>query len=98
MLIPIVEQGDGSFRCTYQGEELRLRNRQEVDESTNKVADSGSYSRIMARSRALRHQREGPHWTCGPVDQRKRSADEDEVLACNLVQVGQAFEEGYALL
>lgn len=49
-MIPIVEQGDGSFRCTYQGEELRLRNRQEVDESTNKVADSGSYSRIMAKS------------------------------------------------
>ena len=50
VLIPIIEQPDGSFRCNYQGAELTLKNREEVDEFRGKAADSGSYTHVLSRS------------------------------------------------
>ena len=50
VLIPIVDQGDGAYRCTYEGNELSLRNRKEVDEVVAKADDAGLYTRIMTRN------------------------------------------------
>jgi uncharacterized protein len=44
VMTPIVEAGDGSFRCTYQGSDLALKNNEEVEEFRKKAADSGSYT------------------------------------------------------
>ncbi|MDG6898552.1 MAG: metallophosphoesterase [Nitrososphaerota archaeon] len=47
--VPILEQPDGSYRCTYQGAEVRLKNKKEVDGLSAKAADSGSYTKVMGR-------------------------------------------------
>jgi uncharacterized protein len=47
VLIPIVDQGDGTFRCTFEGNELTLKNMKEVDEVVAKATDSGLYTRVM---------------------------------------------------
>ena len=44
VMTPIVEVGDGTFRCTYQGSDLTLKNDEEVEEFRKKAADSGSYT------------------------------------------------------
>ena len=49
VLIPIVDQGDGTFRCRYEGNELSLKNRKEVDDLVARATDSGLYTRIMTR-------------------------------------------------
>jgi Icc-related predicted phosphoesterase len=50
VITPIVEEGDGSFRCTYQGSDLILRSKVEVEDLTKKAADSGSYTHLVSRS------------------------------------------------
>jgi len=49
VLIPIVDQGDGTFRCRFEGNELTLRNKKEVDEVVAKATDSGLYTQVMSR-------------------------------------------------
>ncbi|HYA56620.1 MAG TPA: hypothetical protein VED22_07490 [Nitrososphaerales archaeon] len=49
ILIPIVDQGDGTYRCRFEGNELTLKNRKEVDEVVARATDSGLYTRIMTR-------------------------------------------------
>ena len=49
VLIPIVDQGDGTFKCRYEGNELSLKNRKEVDDLVARATDSGLYTRIMTR-------------------------------------------------
>jgi uncharacterized protein len=49
VLIPIIEQGDGTFRCTYEGDNLTLRNRGDVDGVVAKAGDSGYYTQLMTK-------------------------------------------------
>ncbi len=49
VMIPIVEQQDEAYNCTYQGDELRLKTRQEADGLMTKAADSGSYCKIVSQ-------------------------------------------------
>ena len=49
ILIPIVDQEDGTYRCRFEGNELSLKNRKEVDEVVARATDSGLYTRIMTR-------------------------------------------------
>jgi Icc-related predicted phosphoesterase len=49
VLIPIVDQGDGTYRCRFEGNELSLKNRKEVDEVVARAVDAGLYTRIMTR-------------------------------------------------
>ena len=49
VLIPIVDQGDGTFRCRFEGNELTLRNTKEVDEVVAKATDAGLYTQVMSR-------------------------------------------------
>ena len=49
VLIPMVDQGDGTYRCRFEGNELSLKNRQEVDEVVSRATDAGLYTRIMTR-------------------------------------------------
>ncbi len=49
VLIPIVDQGDGTFRCRFEGNELTLKSRDEVSEVTARATDSGLYARAMSR-------------------------------------------------
>ena len=49
VMTPIVEEHDGSFRCTYQGAELVLKNQKEVDGLRRKAADSGSYTHVVSK-------------------------------------------------
>ena len=49
VLIPIVDRGDGTYGCTFEGNDLSLRNRKEVDGVVAKADDAGLYTRIMTR-------------------------------------------------
>jgi len=49
VLIPVVEQGDGSYRCTFEDEQLMLKNKQEVDDLMSRAEDSGEYPQIMSK-------------------------------------------------
>jgi len=49
VLIPIVEQGDGTYRCRYEGNELTLKSRKELDDMVARATDSGLYTRIMTK-------------------------------------------------
>ena len=49
LLIPIIEQGDGRFRCNFEGDELTLKNRGEVDGIVAKASDSGYYTQLMTK-------------------------------------------------
>jgi uncharacterized protein len=50
VLTPIMEAGDGTFRCTYQGSDLVLKSKEEVEELEKKAADSGSYTSLVSTS------------------------------------------------
>jgi len=50
VMTPIVEEGDGTFRCTYQGSDLVLKNNEEVEEFRKKAADFGSYTSLVSPS------------------------------------------------
>jgi Icc-related predicted phosphoesterase len=49
VLIPIVDQGDGTFRCRYEGNELLLKNREEVDDVVARATDAGLYTQLMTK-------------------------------------------------
>ena len=49
VLIPIVEQGDGTYRCRFEGNDLALKSRNEVNDIVARTTDSGLYTRIMAK-------------------------------------------------
>ena len=48
LLVPIIEQ-DGTFRCTFEGDELTLKNKSEVGGIVAKANDSGYYTQLMTR-------------------------------------------------
>ena len=49
VLVPIVEQDDGTFRCNFEGNELYLKNSAEVDGIIAKANDSGFYTQVMTK-------------------------------------------------
>ena len=49
VLIPIVEQADGTFRCRFEGNEMTLKNRQDVEAVAAKATDAGLYTQVMSR-------------------------------------------------
>ena len=49
VLIPIVEQGDGVFKCRFEGNELILKNRKEVDSVVARATDAGLYAQVMTK-------------------------------------------------
>jgi uncharacterized protein len=49
LLIPIIGQEDGTFRCTFEGDELTLKNKTEVDEIVAKADSSGYYTQLMTK-------------------------------------------------
>ena len=49
VLIPVVEQGDGTYRCMYEGNEMTLKNKKDVDDLVARATDSGLYARIMTK-------------------------------------------------
>jgi Icc-related predicted phosphoesterase len=59
VLTPIVEAGDGSFRCSYQGTNLVLKTDKEVEEFRAKAADGGSYT-ILVNQSEFREMEESP--------------------------------------
>jgi len=50
VLTPIVEVGDGTFKCSFQGADLVLKNREEVDALKARAADGGSYTQVVSES------------------------------------------------
>lgn len=50
VLTPIVEAGDGTYRCSYQGGDMVLKSTQEVDDLRAKAADGGSYTQVVSAS------------------------------------------------
>jgi len=49
LLIPIIDQGDGTFKCAFEGDNLTLKNRAEVDEIVAKANNSGYYTQPMTK-------------------------------------------------
>jgi Icc-related predicted phosphoesterase len=49
LLIPIIDQGDGTFRCTFEGSELALKDRADIDGIIAKANDSGYYTQLMTK-------------------------------------------------
>jgi Icc-related predicted phosphoesterase len=46
VLTPIIQEAD-TFRCTYQGSEMVLKTKAELDDFRNTAADSGSYTVVV---------------------------------------------------
>jgi Icc-related predicted phosphoesterase len=49
LLVPIIRQEDGTFRCNFEGNELSLKNKGEVDGIVARANDSGYYTQIMTK-------------------------------------------------
>ena len=49
VLIPIVEHENGTYRCRFEGNELTLKSRKEVDDLVARATDSGLYTRMMTK-------------------------------------------------
>jgi Icc-related predicted phosphoesterase len=47
MITPIIEE-DGGFRCNYQGVEIMLKSKEEVEAFRKKAADGGSYTQVVS--------------------------------------------------
>jgi Icc-related predicted phosphoesterase len=47
---PVVEQGDGSYRCTFQGDQLVLGSKEEMEEFRKRAAYSGMYTSVVTPS------------------------------------------------
>jgi Icc-related predicted phosphoesterase len=43
MVIPIVDQGDGSYRCRFLGNELAIKTKEELDGTITNIRDAGFY-------------------------------------------------------
>ena len=50
LLIPIIDQGDGTFSCNFEGNELSLKNKAEVDGIVARADDSGYYTQLMTKT------------------------------------------------
>jgi uncharacterized protein len=49
LLVPIIEQEGGTFRCNFEGNELSLKNKAEVDGVVARANDSGYYTQLMTK-------------------------------------------------
>jgi uncharacterized protein len=49
LLVPIIEEEGGTFRCTFEGDELSLKNKREVDGIVARANDSGYYTQLMTK-------------------------------------------------
>jgi uncharacterized protein len=49
VLIPIVEQADGTFNCRFEGSEMSLKSRKDVEEIVTRATNAGLYTQIMTR-------------------------------------------------
>jgi Icc-related predicted phosphoesterase len=47
VLIPIVDQGNGTYQCTYEGNQTLLKNMADVDSLVARATDSGLYTQLM---------------------------------------------------
>lgn len=47
VLVPIIEQGDGTFHCTFEGNQMTLKDRREVDDMVARATDAGNYTQLM---------------------------------------------------
>lgn len=50
-MTPIVEVGNGSWSCHFQGEDLVLNSQKEVDDLVARAGDSGSYAPVIDRAK-----------------------------------------------
>jgi Icc-related predicted phosphoesterase len=49
ILIPIVDQGNGTCRSTFEGNDLLLKNGKEVDDLVARATNSGLYTQLMSK-------------------------------------------------
>jgi Icc-related predicted phosphoesterase len=49
VLIPIVDQGNGTYQCTYEGNQMLLKNKADVDSLVARATDSGLYTQLMSK-------------------------------------------------
>jgi Icc-related predicted phosphoesterase len=55
MVIPIVDQGNGTFSCNFLGNELTLRSREEIANTIRNIRDAGFYPYMSTPQRC---------WSC----------------------------------
>jgi Icc-related predicted phosphoesterase len=49
VLTPVVESGGGSFKCTFQGEDLSMSDLSQVEEFRKRAAELGVYTQIVSQ-------------------------------------------------
>ena len=49
VLIPIVDQENGAYQCSFEGNQMLLKNKADVDALVAKATDSGLYTQLMSR-------------------------------------------------
>jgi Icc-related predicted phosphoesterase len=49
-MVPIVATGDGTFECTYAGENYILKSKEKVDELIKETRDTGAYPHILDKN------------------------------------------------
>lgn len=50
VLIPIVEQGDGTYKCGYEGGVRNLKSRKDVDDLVTMATDAGLYTQTVTKA------------------------------------------------
>ena len=48
MLVPIIEKSDGTYSCHFEGNDMVLKGKGELEELMKKAGDSGSYSKVVS--------------------------------------------------
>jgi len=49
MLVPVIEQGDGSYKTEYMGNEVKIRSQGEIQNIVKLIADAGGYPYLCSR-------------------------------------------------
>ena len=49
MVIPVIDMGDGTYSCHFQGNERRLKSREELDNTIKEIRDAGYYHYVSNR-------------------------------------------------
>jgi len=49
ILIPIVDQGNGTYQCSFEGNQVVLKNQADMDALVAKATDAGLYTQLMSK-------------------------------------------------
>lgn len=49
-MVPVVDAGNGTFECSFAGEDYVLKSREEVESISKEMRDSGTYTKVIGKA------------------------------------------------